>query len=331
MSFIVVTIMCPLLPSYAFFSTTEHAAPRAARSEARSESCCFDSVQELSEDAARLPLFGPSSGETRTHPSAAAHTPRTSFPLGPEAAHQGERCASPRLRPKRLVLPRRAQQWQRRTQGRGPPRPRPHPWQDSRSRSRRRKRFAASSRGSPPLPRHARRARPADESDPLPPEIRRPMPRLSSQRCARSARRRHAPRCTQSRRSGGQTRRRLPLRRDSCRLPVEHVPGSEHVGLRRSRVAAREPQDVAPVEFRVGDEDLTRRVYARLQPLVLLVRTAPAKDDEREASRCNKFPLVALFHPVGEELGETDVLTNDRPQPFGAVAAQHGPQLERAE
>src|SRR5436305_4989879 len=95
----------------------------------------------------------------------------------------------------------------------------------------------------------------------------------------------------------------------SCRLPVEHVPGSEHVGLRRARVADREPQDVTPVELRVRDEDLTRRVDARLQPLVLLVRTAPAKDDEREASRCDELPVVALFHPVGEELGETDVLT----------------------
>src|SRR2546423_1455861 len=83
------------------------------------------------------------------------------------------------------------------------------------------------------------------------------------------------------------------------------------------------------VESRVRDEDLTGRVDARLQPLVLLVRTAPAKDDEREASRCDELPVVALFHPVGEELGETDVLTNDRPQPFAAVAAQHGPQLER--
>src|SRR6185437_4797950 len=104
-----------------------------------------------------------------------------------------------------------------------------------------------------------------------------------------------------------------------------------HVVLRRPRVADREPEDVAPVEPRVRDEDLTRRVHARLDLLVLLVGPVAPEHDERKALRRDELPLVRLLDPACEEPPEPDVLAKNRPQRFGAVAAQHRPKLERTE
>src|SRR5262249_60547646 len=99
---------------------------------------------------------------------------------------------------------------------------------------------------------------------------------------------------------------------------------------RRPGIADREPEDVAPVELRVVDEDLTRRVHAFEQPFVLIVRALAAEDDEREAARRHDLPARRLLDPAGEEPRESDVLAHDGAQPLRSVAAEHSPELERA-
>ena len=54
--------------------------------------------------------------------------------------------------------------------------------------------------------------------------------------------------------------------------PLQELPRAPNVPLLRSNVPDGETEDVAPVELRVRDEHLTRRVDALLQVLVLLVR-----------------------------------------------------------
>src|SRR5439155_27297693 len=134
-----------------------------------------------------------------------------------------------------------------------------------------------SPRAGPPRTRQPR-ARPHDQrrrTSPAPraPESRRYEPRTLL-RARRASSRRADPRhaCL---RAGARTDRPSPLRR---RAFVQHLPGPAYVVLCRSRVADRKPQDVTPVELRVRDEDLTRRVDAGLQLLVLLVRAGPAED-----------------------------------------------------
>ena len=104
-----------------------------------------------------------------------------------------------------------------------------------------------------------------------------------------------------------------------------------HVALGRPLVPDRQPQDVAAVELRVRDEDLAARVDPLEDRLVLLVRAFAAEADERELSRRAKLPAGLVAHPALEQLGEPDRLPDPRLEPFAPVAAQHGPELERAE
>src|ERR1700740_3596558 len=79
------------------------------------------------------------------------------------------------------------------------------------------------------------------------------------------------------------------------------------------------------------EKDLTAAVHALENRLVLLVRAAPPKADEREPERRGDLPREVGLDPVGEQPGEADVLAMDGAKPLGAVAAQHCPQLEGTE
>src|SRR4029077_5571517 len=95
--------------------------------------------------------------------------------------------------------------------------------------------------------------------------------------------------------------------------------------------ADREPYDVAPVELRVRDENLTGGVDTSLELLVLLIGSVPAEDDEGETPRRDELPVVALLDPACEKVRKADVLADDRAQPLRAVAAQPRPELQRAD
>ena len=94
----------------------------------------------------------------------------------------------------------------------------------------------------------------------------------------------------------------------------------------RRRAAA-----VAAVQLRVRDEDLAGGVDALEQRLVLGVGAVAAEADERERARRGELPAGLVAHPALEERGEPDRLADPLLQPFAAVAAEHRPELERAE
>ena len=69
---------------------------------------------------------------------------------------------------------------------------------------------------------------------------------------------------------------------------------------------------------------------ARPRDLVVVALDVPEADG-RERVRRDDLPPGLRLDQLREELREPDMLADQRPQPFGAVPAQHRPELERAE
>ena len=83
----------------------------------------------------------------------------------------------------------------------------------------------------------------------------------------------------------------------SSRGSSQCVPRSSDVRLGRPRVPDREPQHVAPVEARVREEDLARRVDPLEQRLVRVVAPLEPEADEREAGAAQPPPSPAPRAP----------------------------------
>src|SRR5712691_721811 len=103
------------------------------------------------------------------------------------------------------------------------------------------------------------------------------------------------------------------------------------VVLGGAHVPDRQAQDVAVVETRVREEDLAGRVHALEQRLVLLVRALAPEADAGERTRRRQLPTRLVAHPALEELGQAHRLAEPLLQALPAEAAQHRPQLQRAE
>src|SRR6185436_14246630 len=120
-------------------------------------------------------------------------------------------------------------------------------------------------------------------------------------------------------------------RSGSRSLLPQDVPGALHVVLGRAEVSHREPQDVAAVELRVGEEDLAASVDALEECRVVLVRALAAEADDREGPRRAELPARLAADPPFERLGERDRVADRCLEPVAAEAAEHRPELERAE
>src|SRR6266511_2337831 len=112
---------------------------------------------------------------------------------------------------------------------------------------------------------------------------------------------------------------------------IDRVPGALHVVFRGALVPDGQAEDVPPVQARVRDEELAARVHALEDGLVLLVRALTPETDDREGSRRTQLPPRFACDPALEQLGQSDRLPDSGLQAFAAVAAEDGPELERAE
>ena len=84
-------------------------------------------------------------------------------------------------------------------------------------------------------------------------------------------------------------------------------------------------------QARVREVGLAARVDGLEQRLAARVVALGAEAHDRVGPRRAQLPARLVAHPALERLGEAHVLADHRLQPGAAVAAQHRPQLERAE
>src|SRR5215831_3790282 len=112
---------------------------------------------------------------------------------------------------------------------------------------------------------------------------------------------------------------------------VERLPRPPNIVFARALVPDREPEDVAPVQACVRQENLAAAVDTLDDCLVLLVGTIAAEAHEGEVAGSADFPSGSLLYPLLELFSQPDRFPNARLQPGTSVAPQDRPELERAE
>ena len=177
-------------------------------------------------------------------------------------------------------------------------------------------------RGTPSAGRHRRAA----------PSARRgssPTSAASNSSAATADERRDRARCSAPPRRPA-TRRACPRGRRSPRALAQHLPGDRG---RRPRSCA--PLPIASrITLSPAQPRRARRRSARLgrasRELVVVGARVPEADG-REVPRRRDLPAGLGPHPLLEQRREAHVLADQRLKPVAAVAAQHRPELQRAE
>src|SRR6266542_2160842 len=130
-----------------------------------------------------------------------------------------------------------------------------------------------------------------------------------------------------------------PSSRVCASSPYQRSSNSSGVRPSRSATPGRtsahtstgQPQDEPSVQARAREEDLAARVHPLEQRLVLPVRAVAAEADNRERPRRGQLPARLVPNPALEELRQPDPPPDHLLQALTAGAAQHGPELQRAE